>query len=109
MEPSPPDLDELLADPADLLVESCVEALVGDFVPEVLDSGFVSEAFTLGLVALVSVVLVSGVALSGLTESEALESDVLESETLESDVLEAEVDGPDCPDVDCETGPRTMP
>lgn len=109
----------LLAEPEDLFAESCA-VVPGDFVPDVVEpetlesEGFVSAVFGFVSVALVPVVVPVAVCVSDVLFSGVLVSDVWrpvapELETLDSAVLGVEADGPDCPDVDCDTGPRTMP
>lgn len=109
----------LLAEAEGLFAESCA-VVPGDFVPDVVEpedlasEGFVSAAFGFVSVALVPAVVpvavfVSDILLSGVPVSDVWKPEAPELETLESAVLGVEADGPDCPDVDCDTGPRTMP
>lgn len=108
----------LLAEPEDLFAESCA-VVPGDFVPDVVEpeaqvGGLRLGSFGFVSVALVPVVVPVAVCVSDVLFSGVLVSDVWrpvapELDTLDSAVLGVEADGPDCPDVDCDTGRGQCP
>ncbi|SKU98026.1 Uncharacterised protein [Mycobacteroides abscessus subsp. abscessus] len=88
--------------PALVLSATAVAWSLADALPSA--DSLRSSASLVPVAAPVSVVLPSSC-----TDSLVVSLSASPLDTLDSAVLGVEADGPDCPDVDCDTGPRTMP